>query len=172
MSDKRKILIAVLITAVVSVAVTSCVNSVKHYIPTENSTANLNNKTAIINSYLNKAYLYDDYDKNAMTDAAITAYVDALDEPYTHYYPAEEFESYISHIEDSYIGIGVVVGLNDNNEIEVIAPFEGSSAYEAGVLPGDILKAVDGVRYTGEQMNDAVSHIKDGKSGTTVTITF
>lgn len=171
MSDKRKIFIAVLITAFVSIIAVNFVNGIKSYV-TVGGISGLKSKTDVINSYLKHAYLYDDYDSQAMTEAAVTAYVDALDEPYTHYYPPEEFDSYLSNIEDSYIGIGVVVGLNDNNEIEVVAPFEGGSAYEAGVLPGDILKAVDGIRYTGEQMSDAVSQIKNGKSGTTVTITF
>lgn len=171
MSEKQKILTAVLVTAVVSVCAANFVNSVKRYAPADSGIKNLSNKTAVINNYLKNNYLYD-YDEKAMNDAAISAYIEALDEPYTHYYNAEEFERYVSDVEDSYVGIGVVVGVNDNNEIEVVAPFENSPAYEAGVLPGDILLAVDGTEYSGDEMNDAVSHIKSGKKGTTVAVTF
>ncbi len=170
MSGKMKTVITVVITAVVSVCATNLVNGVLRF-TSAGAKDDLKNKADIINMYLDNTYLYD-YDKKKMTDEALTAYVDALDEPYTHYYPADEFSTYIQSTEESYIGIGVVVGINDNNEIEVVAPFEDSAAYEAGVLPGDILKAVEGVRYTGEQMSEAIDKIKSGKKGTSVTITF
>ena len=66
----------------------------------------------------------------------------------------------------------MIVGVNENNQIEVIAPFEGSPAFEAGIEPGDILKAVEGVEYSGDNLTEAVDSIKNGKEGTTVNITI
>ena len=71
------------------------------------------NKLNTVTTYLDKNYLYDDYDKQSLSDAAVTAYVEALDEPYTHYYPADEFKSYLSNIEESYVGIGVVISADE-----------------------------------------------------------
>ena len=112
------------------------------------------------------------YDKNELGEKAIKAYVEALNDPYTHYYSADEFASYIGNIQDGYVGIGIIVSVNENNQIAVIAPTENSPAYEAGILPMDILKAVDGVEYNGDKLSEAVSHIKGGKEGTTVNLTL
>ena len=60
-----------------------------------------------------------DFDKTKLRDDAIKAYVDGLDEPYTHYYTQSEFSSYISNIQDGYVGIGIIVGVNDDNQMKL-----------------------------------------------------
>ncbi len=80
------------------------------------------------------------------------------------------FSSYIDNIQDGYVGIGVIVGVNDDNQIEVVAPFEDSPAYNAGIQPSDIIKAIDGVEYSGDKLSEAVDNIKNGEIGTTVDI--
>ncbi|MCD8180124.1 MAG: S41 family peptidase [Firmicutes bacterium] len=176
MGNKKTIALTAVITAVVTAAVSCSVTSyVKDtasvFLPSANDDAAFYNKIKGIEQILDSSYLYD-YDKNELREAAAAAYVSALDEPYTSYYSADEFTSYIENIQDGYVGIGVIVGVNDDNQIEVVAPFEGSPAYDAGVLPGDILKAVDGVEYDGDSMSDAVNSIKNGKEGTSVNITL
>ena len=122
-----------------------------------------------VENMLSSNYLYD-FDKTKLRDDAIKAYVDGLDEPYTHYYTQSEFSSYISNIQDGYVGIGIIVGVNDDNQIEVVAPFEDSPAYNAGIQPSDIIKAIDGVEYSGDKLSEAVDNIKNGEIGTTVDI--
>lgn len=176
MGNKKTIALTAVITAVVTAAVSCSVTSyVKDtaavFLPSANDDAAFYNKIKGIEQILDSSYLYD-YDKNELREAAAAAYVSALDEPYTSYYSTEEFTSYIENIQDGYVGIGVIVAVNDDNQIEVIAPFEGSPAYDAGVMPGDILKAVDGVEYDGDSMSAAVDSIKNGKEGTSVNITL
>lgn len=168
MTIKKKIVLTAVITAVATASVMGAAGYAVIY--KTSSIDKFEKKISMINSYLEQGYIYD-YNEDEMMEAAVTGYVDGLDEPYTHYYTPSEFESYNENLQDSYVGIGVVVGLNDNNQIEVVAPFEGSSAYEAGVMPGDILFAVDGEEF-GDRMEDAVAKIKNGAEGTTVNITF
>ena len=126
-----------------------------------------------INSYIKSEYLYDDYDQSAMDDAAAMAYVEAMGEPYTHYYSKEEFESYRSGVEDSYVGIGVVISVDEAaGKIIVVSPTENSPAYNAGLLPGDYILAVDGTAYSGAQMDECVSAIRGGPAGTEVVISI
>jgi carboxyl-terminal processing protease len=173
MTEKKKIVLTAVITAVVTAVVTcgasSAVRKVTRYLPSDNAEKSFENKLSIVDSYLDKYYL-NDYDKNQMFEQALVGYVDGLDEPYSKYYPADEFEEYVDEIEDSYVGIGVVISLDNDGNIVVIAPFEGSTAYEADVKPGDIIAAVDGVEY--DDMEEAVKQIKNGEEGTTVDITF
>ncbi len=126
-----------------------------------------------VNRYIERNYLYDDYDRKAMDEAAIKGYVEGLNEPYTHYYSPDEFESYISEVEDSYVGIGVVISVDeDAGKIVVVAPTADSPAYDAGIKPGDYILAVDGTNYDGTQMNECVNDIKSGKAGSQVVITI
>lgn len=169
-NNKRNIVIAVIITAIITSLLTNFIRD-NIYIPTSSRVTDFLNKLYHIDNVLEKNYLYD-IDESTLTDKAIAAYVEGFDEPYTHYYSAEEFEAYITDFEDSYVGIGVVVYKNDYNEIEIISPFEDSPAHKAGILPGDVIKAIDKTAYSGEQMSDAVNYIKGGEAGTAVTLTI
>ena len=176
MGTKSKIAITAVISVVVTAVVTaSAVNfyndNIAAFFPARTEGRNLRNKINTVESLLDSTYLYD-YDGNALTEAAIAGYVDALDEPYTHYYTQDEFSGYMEVLTDEYTGIGVVVSVSENDEIEVISTFENSPAYNAGILPGDILAKIDGEAYAGSQLNEAVAHIKSGKSGESVTVTI
>ncbi len=127
-------------------------------------------KLSQINDLLDEYYFYD-VDETEMMENAVAAYVEGLDEPYTHFYDKEEFESFTQELEDTYVGVGIVISASQNGYIEVVAPFEGSPAYKAGILPGDIIYKVNGTEYTAQSMDAAVSVIRGGKEGTTVDIT-
>lgn len=132
----------------------------------------LERKLGVVDTYIENNYLYEDHSGSDMEEAAVKAYVEALGEPYTHYYTPAEFESYMSDIEESYVGIGVVISADEEaGKIIVIAPTEGSPAYNAGILPGDYITAVDGEQFTGDEMNECVSAIKGGPEGSSVRIT-
>lgn len=173
MTEKKKIVLTAVITAIATAVVTCGVRNITaqftRYLPSDDASKNFANKLSIIDSYLDTYYL-NDYDKEEMLEQAVVGYVDGLNEPYSKYYPAEEFSEYIEAVEDSYVGIGVVITLDNDGNIIVLAPFEDSSAYEADVKPGDIIAAVDGVEY--DDMNEAVNHIKGGPEGSIVNITF
>lgn len=169
MSERLKKILTILITIVLTAIVTIGFMYVFRYYPTKNAYLNFSNKMNIIDSYLDKYYL-NEYNKSDMFESAIEGYVKGLDEEYSVYYPPEKFDSYVEGVEDSYVGIGVVISMDKDDNVVVIAPFEDSSAYEADVRPGDIILAVDGVEY--DDMNETVKHIKNGSEGTTVNITF
>lgn len=173
MDQRKKTFITIVTTAAVTFGITATIFSVAETSGSGFGTAKsgLQSKLNTVNSYLKNNYLYDDYDVSAMEEMAVKGYVEGLNEPYTHYYTAEEFEDYISAVEDSYVGIGVVISIDEEaGKIIVVAPVEDSPAYMAGILPGDYILEVDGKPYSAEQMNECVSAIKSGKEGTNVTI--
>jgi carboxyl-terminal processing protease len=71
----------------------------------------------------------------------------------------------------SFEGIGAEVMLNNNGQVIIVAPFDGSPAQAAGVKPGDIILKVNGVDMTGLSLSEVVSKVL-GPAGTQVTITF
>ncbi len=94
-----------------------------------------------------------------------------LDDPYSYYMTAEEYESVIISLTGEYSGVGVTLSPNEDGFIEVIAPTEDTPAYEAGIRRGDVILAVDGVSYTGSEIDVAAAAIR-GRAGTRVTLTI
>ena len=120
-------------------------------------------------SELEKKYIGEINDED-LIEGAIKGYVAAVGDPYTVYYTKEEMEDIMQETNGNYVGIGVYMTLDtEKNAILILSPIEGSPAEEAGILPGDIITKVDGVSYTGEQMDEASNKIK-GEEGTKVTL--
>ena len=129
----------------------------------------LSNSLKKIDKVLEKYYL-NDIDKEKLTEGAIKGYVAGLGDPYTEYITKNEMEEYTVSLMGNYVGIGIYMAVNSNeNTIEVIMPIEGSPAEEAGILPGDIITHVDGIEYTGEHIDAAAEAIK-GKEGSVVKL--
>jgi carboxyl-terminal processing protease len=86
------------------------------------------------------------------------------------YMDPQEYASYQEHISGSYSGVGMTVEMKDHL-VTIVSTFKGSPAQSAGIRPGDIILAVDGVSTEGENLDQVVGRIK-GKDGTTVSLTL
>lgn len=124
-----------------------------------------------IRAIIDKYYL-GDKDEQKLTEGAIKGYVEGLGDPYSEYITAAEMEEYKTQLLGNYVGIGIYMIENQEyNMIQVLAPIKESPAAEAGILPGDLIKSIDGVEYTAENMTVAANKIK-GEEGTTVKLTI
>ena len=122
-----------------------------------------------IKSLLKKYYL-NDIDEDKAIDGAIEGYVSALGDKYTEYIPKDEMEEYTQNLMGNYVGIGIYMAKNtQDNTIVVVSPIKYSPAEEAGILPGDIIKKIDGTEYNGDSMDAAANSIK-GVEGSTVKL--
>ena len=122
-----------------------------------------------IKSILDKYYL-NDIDEDKAVEGAIEGYVASLGDPYTEYIPKDEMEDYTENLMGNYVGVGIYMAQNtEDNTIVVLTPIKYSPAEEAGILPGDVIKKINGVEYTGEDMTAAANNIK-GEEGTVVTL--
>jgi len=114
---------------------------------------------------------YEEADKNDMYEGAYRGMLDALEDPYTCYFSAEEMKSIMQNTGGEYVGIGCTVGQNkDTNEIVVLSVIDNSPADKSGMKPNDIIIAVDGQDVTGMDLDYAMTFIK-GEEGAPVTIT-
>jgi len=68
-----------------------------------------------------------------------------------------------------YRGIGASVGTTEDGYVEVVTVFRGSPAEGAGIVPGDVIMAVDGTDIQGMSLAEAVSLIR-GPEGTVVEL--
>lgn len=96
--------------------------------------------------------------------------LEALGDPYTDYFTAEEYEAFLnSMLDTSVVGIGVVVQV-DAAGVLVVEVLEGGPAEEAGLLAGDVITAVDGKTAVGLAL-DAAGELLRGQTGSRVTVT-
>lgn len=122
-----------------------------------------------IKTILDKYYL-NDIDEDKAVEGALEGYVSSLGDPYTEYIPKDEMEDYKNNLMGNYVGVGIYMAQNSkDNTIVVLSPIKYSPAEEAGIQPGDIIKKINGVEYTGEDMTAAANSIK-GEEGSTVTL--
>lgn len=105
-----------------------------------------------------------------LIEDAIKGMIDGTGDIHTSYMNSEEVTAFTEAINRNFVGIGV--SYFDNNGTFIIERvFIGSPAEKAGVLPGDIIKTVDGVSTQGLTSDDLVDRVR-GIENTVVTIDF
>lgn len=115
---------------------------------------------------------YFEYDKNEILDGIYYGILDSLGDVYSTYYSEEEFNELMESTEGIYYGIGVQVTQSYETGIITVAKvFEGAPAFESGMLPGDILVAVNDEDISGMDLNLVVTLIKSEEEGSKVKIT-
>ncbi len=97
----------------------------------------------------------------ALDDAAISAMVAELRDPYSYYFNAKDFEAYEDSTQEEYVGIGITVSFDAQKEqMVVISPTDNAPAQKAGVLPGDVIARVDELVVTSDNYDAVVDHIR------------
>jgi carboxyl-terminal processing protease len=109
-------------------------------------------------------------DAGKMVTGAISGMVASLGDPYTSFFPPKQNTDFKTQLAGEFSGIGAELSLNDQNQIIVMAPLDGSPAEKAGVKSGDLIVKVDGKMTSGWTLAQAVEVIR-GHKGTKVTIT-
>ena len=118
-----------------------------------------------------EAYYIDDIPPAALEQPTVSGMVDALGDPYTQYFTAEEYALFNSTMSDTHlVGIGIV-SLVTEQGLEVQRVYEGTPAQAGGLRPGDLIVAVDG-RDTAGQDVDTVSGWLQGEPDSTVEVAF
>lgn len=117
---------------------------------------------------LDKNFLFD-YEEEDLYNGALKGMFANLGDPYTSYYPAEEFTKLMENLDGRYKGIGVTVSASKEGTIKVIQVFEDSPAKEAGMKSGDIIKSVEGKEFDATELDKAVGLIR-GEPGTKVKL--
>lgn len=114
---------------------------------------------------------YDDVEAIDYASGALEGVANATGDPYTAYLWGESAKEYMENIEGNFCGIGIYIENDPKDDtITVVSPIAGSPAEEAGLVTGDKILAVNGVTFTGQEINDAVAAMR-GEEGTALTVT-
>lgn len=183
-SYKRKQLIYKFILVIVFVA---CVTAVITFYATFTSmdknsifrTGNVNqdskeNINTIASSLKDFRKLIDEYyigdiDEQKVVDETIKGYINGLDDAYSEYMTAEEWEEYQINTLGNYVGIGVYMSQDASGNVVVIEAIEESPAQKAGLKADDIIVEVNEESVIGKDTATVAAKIK-GEEGSTVKI--
>ena len=118
-------------------------------------------------SYMN-VYYYEDVDKEAIEEALYSGLLNSLEDPYSVYYTAEEYEEMMVSTSGTYCGIGAGVSQNlTTMEVTITKVYKGTPSEEAGLKDGDIIVSVDGLEAVTVSVDELVQNIR-GEEGTSV----
>lgn len=177
MKNSKKIyksIMLIIVVAMVTFILTTVfiykkIGSTSTYANTQILSSDFVRKIYTLKNIINSEYI-SDVNEDDLIDGAIKGYVDGLGDEYTEYFTKEEMDEFKTETEGSYVGIGIYMFQNiKNNTVVILTPIENSPAEKAGILPGDIIKKVDDVEYTGEDFEKIATYIK-GKEGTIVKL--
>lgn len=120
----------------------------------------------IVNKYIG------DVDEIVLEDMAAAGMVAGTGDQWSYYIPADQLQEHKDVMANAYVGIGVTIRSEENEQgFEILQVEPGSPAKEGGILPGDVIVAVDGQSVVGKDV-EATKSIVVGDIGTTVDITF
>ena len=113
-------------------------------------------------------HYYDDVNHSRLMRAAIEGLLRELDS-YSQYFDEEGLRQLRQDTTGRFAGLGITVGIKDRYPV-VIAPMEGTPAIRAGLLPGDLIVAIEGEDTFDLSLEEVVNTLR-GEPGSVVRIT-
>ncbi|MBN9692549.1 MAG: S41 family peptidase [Verrucomicrobia bacterium] len=104
-----------------------------------------------------------------LVHGALKGMLGSLD-PHSEFMEPVAFEELKEDTEGEFSGVGMQV-TQRGDDLVVVAPMEDTPAFEAGILPGDRIRKIDGKSADGLTVPDAVKLLR-GKPGTPVSLTL
>lgn len=131
----------------------------------------INSKMGLIQQIISQYYLFEE-DAEEVEDGIYMGMMYGLKDPYSVYYDEESYDALMEDTEGIYCGIGAMVSQNRSTGImTIVRVFEGAPAYEAGMLPGDIIYEVGGENVTAMELEVVISDYIRGEENTYADIT-
>ena len=129
-------------------------------------------KLQALENTINKYYYFEEAENDELQDGIYKGMLQALGDPYSEYYSAEELNDLMEQTEGIYYGIGAYVSLDTVTGLpKISSTMVGSPAEAADLRANDLIYEVDGTSTYGLTLTEAVSMIK-GPEDTDVTLTI
>ena len=175
-----KTLMVVVVVAIITFVVVSVVNydnSIKFILPGQDEVGleeQIEGTVSKIAKILEEEYI-GEINNEDLINGAIKGAVDSLGDEYTEYYTPEDLKAFETSTLGSYVGIGVYLQVDtENNNIKIIDTISDSPAEKAGLKEEDRILKVDGKDYSIDQLAELVDYVQGekGEEGTEVTLTI
>lgn len=128
-------------------------------------------KLQLLEEYIDRMFYLDEVSSEDLQTGIYKGLMEALNDPYSVYYSAEELSSFMQQTEGIYFGIGAYMQMDQETGLPLITNLiPGSPAEDSELRPGDLVYQVDGEPVQGLSLDEAVAMIK-GPENTQVTLT-
>ncbi|MEM7620965.1 MAG: S41 family peptidase [Pseudomonadota bacterium] len=104
-----------------------------------------------------------------LIESAINGMLNSLD-PHSAYLNPKSFRDMQVQTRGEFGGLGIEV-TTENNIVKVVAPIDGTPAYKAGILSGDLITHLDEEQITGLTLEEAVEKMR-GPVNTPIILTI
>lgn len=129
-------------------------------------------KLQLIEEIIDTYYYQEGIDRKILEEGAYRGMVDALGDPYSGYFSAEELNELYQDSLGVYYGIGARVQLDTATTLaQISSVISNTPAEEADLRANDLIYKVDGTETYGMTLQEVVSMIK-GEEGTYVHLTL
>ena len=114
--------------------------------------------------------IYDLPDRQELTETMIEAAIAAMGDRYGTFFTDVEHAAYSSSLSGEFVGIGVTLQKTDGGNGRIALVHKGSPAAEIGLVAGDEIIEVDGVRFADgyDEAFDAIA----GEAGSVARVTY
>lgn len=110
-------------------------------------------------------------DENKVLDETIKGYVNGLGDEYSEYLTVEDWEEFQTVALGNYVGIGIYMSTDKNDNVVVVEPIKESPAEKVGIKAGDVIVGVNDESVIGAGSEYVSNKIK-GEEGTKVKVTI
>jgi|GEM_PF-3328688 len=107
----------------------------------------------------NRFYRADELSQTELVEGSLRGLMEQLDDPYSNYFTADEFERFNRGLEGEFVGVGIHIGIRENR-LTIVSPIKGSPADEAGARSGDVILFIDEADTEGMTLDEAVSKLR------------
>ena len=108
---------------------------------------------------------YEEIDEGKLLDAALSAVVEELGDPYSTYMNESDYTNFNITLEGNYSGLGIAIYKdNELGAIVVSSIFKDSPADKAGLKPNDIILAIDDTSTKDMEADDVSEMILNGEA--------
>ena len=129
-------------------------------------------KLQLLEDTVKENFYLSEVTNEQLEDGMYRGLMEALDDPYSEYYTAEELNELTEQTQGIYYGIGAYVSMDSETNLPKISGvIEGAPAADVDLRANDIIYEVDGVSTAGKTLTESVSMIR-GEAGTTVDLTI
>lgn len=156
-------------TALFLCVITAAVSVLGCYTATGWRTSAVEDKLREIDRIAAEQYV-GELDAEKVADYAAVGYVTGLNDQWSAYIPADQYEAYRLSSEGKGCGIGVSV-ISGEDSVRVCLVYDDSPAARAGIEKGDYIVGAEGLTVEKDGA-DAVIDAIQGEEGTEVTVSF
>ena len=117
-----------------------------------------------------REHYYGSSDEAVLRAAVACGYVSGLNDGYSRYLTAEELRAHEREANGEMQGVGLRCSRTAQSRIRVDEVIDGSPAQQQGIVPGDVISAVDSIPVNASNYDESAEKLQSGKSSVELTV--